>query len=198
MWPWALSVFVLFLVIAGTGFALSLAGDLMDTDVRPTRGQATPTASVGDGYSPPQTQTTQAADTGPSFPGKQPKDYATGPGEWVTYSGGVNVVAAPLQPYRPGAKRLCTQVTIQNESSRTTSFYYGDWKLQNPAGVIREAEYFDNKNRLESGELAAGGSISGLVCFPPVTEMTPGTWVVLMEPGFLSNERIAWINRLTN
>lgn len=179
------------IVLGGCLFVLTIATEVFDTNVNPGKGQRT--------SSPYPTSEALAADSGPSFPGKQPNDFASNAGEWVNYNSGVNVLASPIQPYRAGSKRLCTQVTIRNSSGETASFSYIDWKLQDPAGVIREAEYTDSKDALESGELASGGTITGLVCFEPKSSAAPapGTWVVLMEPGFLSSERIAWVNWLS-
>lgn len=150
----------------------------------------------------PTTTVAPTRDSGLSFPGKQADDYGTGAGQSVSYGDGVSVVSEPLRLAKTSSGRfLCTAVTIANSTARAVPFNPFDWKLQNPAGVIRDHDYGGSKNQLESGELASGGSVSGDVCFPYSSKpgsgggsAPTGTWVVLMEPAAFSGERIGWVN----
>ena len=128
---------------------------------------------------------------------RQLKDFGTYTGRPVTYGGGVQVLSTQLLPRKTSSGRfLCTAVSMSNSTPKAVSFNPFDWKLQNPAGVIREPEFGGSEDQLRSGELAAGGSVAGDVCFEFDGSAPPtGTWVVLMEPSSFSGERIGWVNR---
>jgi hypothetical protein len=100
-----------------------------------------------------------------------------------------------------GDKFLCSFVIITNSTARAERFSYTDWKLQEPSGRIREATTMLSDDDLDSGEVASGGTVKGYVCFDDESkrgEKIPrGDYIVLLEPNFLSRERIAWINQIT-
>ncbi len=139
-------------------------------------------------------------DTGPSFPGKQARDFAANAGDGVTYGGGVWVASTPIQQARrTGDRYICTQVTIRNSTAEAVRFSYIDWKLQFPSGVIHEATSSGAKDNLDGGELASGGTVNGSVCFDEDSKngaLPTGTYVLLLEPELFSKERIAWINEI--
>jgi hypothetical protein len=174
-------------VLGGIVTSLALAGCV--TDLNPTGAPRTPI--------PTATVESIPADSGPSFNGKQAKDFATYAGNGITYKGGVTVTSSTLSQYRRNGRYLCTDVTMTNANAESESFSSGDWKLQDPRGVIRNATTTLSNVDLDFGELARGGSISGKVCFDDdsKTKAAPsGTWIVLMEPEFFSSERLAWVN----
>ena len=90
---------------------------------------------------------------------------------------------------------LCSTVTIQNNSDETASFNGGfDWKLQDPNGASRSTTLGGSDNLLGAGDLVAGGTVTGDICFD-VPEAAPGQYVVLYEPAFsFTSDRGAWIN----
>jgi hypothetical protein len=63
-----------------------------------------------------------------------------------------------------GQKVLCTTVTYKNGSKSQASYNQFDWKLQDPNGAIVDSTLAEG-NTLNSGNLAAGGTVSGGVCF---------------------------------
>ena len=137
-----------------------------------------------------------AQPAGPSFAGQQDDDLSANAGEAIDLNG-VTVTSTPLvdgESFGTGAV-LCTTVTIQNASDDSVNFNGGfDWSLQDPNGASRNTNFGGSGNFLGSGDLVAGGNVSGDVCFDADTAVT-GSYVVLYKPTFsFSSDRAAWIN----
>ena len=85
----------------------------------------------------------------------------------------------------------CANVDLANTGDKQKDFSgYWDWKIQNPAGVISNMDFSGIEGELESGSLAPGGNVSGIVC----SENTePGTYRVIYDPTLsFSNETAQW------
>lgn len=85
----------------------------------------------------------------------------------------------------------CALVTYQNSGSKEVDFRgYGDWTIQNSAGVITNPTY-SGENDLQHGKLAPGGTVSGNVCFD---DSAPGDYIVQYKPEvpFRSEDRATW------
>ena len=187
---------------------LAIAGLLVSgCDVNPRASDTGPVVrpTMTSVWTSASTAASPVRDSGVSFPGKQAKDYGTYAGQAVTYGGGVSVVSEALKVAGGYGWQLCSTVTISNSSNEAVSFNPFDWKLQNPAGVINDAELWGKTNELDSGQLASGGSVAGDVCFPfpakssnGMYPVPTGTWVVLLEPSMFSGERIAWVNKFAD
>lgn len=118
-------------------------------------------------------------------------------GETFTTRDSLDVTVGSFTPTAPdyfGETDVCADITLVNNGSDQASFSgFGDWKLQNPAGVITDPT-FAVESTLNSGELAPGGSVSGAICFdgsaPGEYRLTyeklfsfrgePATWVVAL------------------
>ncbi|GAA1860839.1 hypothetical protein GCM10009836_46230 [Pseudonocardia ailaonensis] len=78
---------------------------------------------------------------------------------------GVTLTATALKASTSfGQKVLCTTVSYRNGSTSQAGYNQFDWKLQDPNGAIVVSTLAEG-NTLNSGNLAAGGSVSGGVCF---------------------------------
>jgi hypothetical protein len=187
VWPWVLgALFGVFILFCGGCVAfLAVVGKSLD--------RSKPTVSSHGSVNPPVRD-----DRGPDFPGKQKNDVGANGGDSVTVDN-VNATSASLRRAKGNIGStiyLCTEVTIKNESTAPTTFSsVWDWKLQYPSGTIRNASLFGTGNQLSSGEVAAGGSATGDVCFDDRADT--GTYVVLLDPTIrLSSDRVGWINNL--
>lgn len=130
------------------------------------------------------------------FPGQRDGDVVVEPGEPVSF-GGSEVTAGELeQRSTPIGDYLCTEVEYDNGSDEQVSYSSLDWNLQEPGGSIQLATFTGEDDELSSGQLAPGGSVSGVVCWD-LPSQDSGTFVVLAE-GFLSlsENRGAWVNTL--
>jgi hypothetical protein len=136
-----------------------------------------------------------AADSGPSFPGKQAKDTAANAGDSVAIDGVTTTTTPLFDTSQFGADYVCTAVTIRNDSNQSKSFNTWDWKLQDPSGMARNSSFIGSDHQLSFGEVAAGGgTTAGDICFDN-PQGSPGTFVVLFDPAFnFSSDRVAWIN----
>lgn len=133
-------------------------------------------------------------DTGITFAGKQPDDVAVMAGSKVTVDK-VDITASTLGT-KPGlldGQAICSKVTITNNSEDTVSFNEIDWSMQKPGGEIETWGSLAADDTLSSGQLAAGGTKTGDVCF--TYPDTSGEYVLLYEPDFWSDNRYAWVSR---
>ncbi|MFE7416404.1 DUF4352 domain-containing protein [Rhodococcus sp. NPDC057529] len=178
VWPWILiGVVVLFF---GGCFAI-IAGMSGGDDATVTSGGG------GDN---------QPADSGLTFPGKQSGDTAANAGDSVTLDDVATTTTPLFDTTTFSTPYLCTTITINNAGNTSASFNTFDWKLQDPAGAIRNSSFTGTENQLNSGEVAPGGTASGDVCFDNPQGSPPGQYVVLNDPSFVfSSDRIGWINQ---
>lgn len=138
------------------------------------------------------------ADRGPDFPGKLDKDTAAVIGATITRDdlaytvGPLEATDTVLGGY------LCSEVGIVNVGTEQNDFNgFMDWHLQDPGGAIRDSTFGSDRQMLNSGALAPGGSAAGSICFDSRAGAAPGTYVVLFEDTFsLSTDRLAWVATL--
>ena len=178
-WPWiVIGVVVLFF------------GGCIAIIASSTGGDDEPTVSSGDGGGG------QAADTGLTFQGKTDGDTAANAGDSVTVDD-VTTTTTPLADVTdPYSSVLCTTVTINNAGDDPADFAEFDWKLQDPAGAIRNTWITGRPNILSYGNVAPGGTATGDVCFDNRAGSPPGQYVVLYDPSFdFSSDRVGWINQ---
>jgi hypothetical protein len=78
---------------------------------------------------------------------------------------GLRITAAPLRKVKPkyGDRLLCSRVTYVNIGDDEEFFNVINWKIQSPDGVQAGA-MFAQKDGLQSGQLAPGGTVAGDVC----------------------------------
>ncbi len=128
------------------------------------------------------------------FSGQRDSDVIGEPGETLQ-ARGVTVTAEPLKRMTPKyfSPVLCSHVTYQNNSEDRIDYHEWDWSLQSPSGDIQTVTYSGMDDELNSGDLAPGGTTSGLVCFDTTDES--GDHILLFE-GFITfdSSRAAWIN----
>jgi hypothetical protein len=89
-----------------------------------------------------------------------------------------------------GISHLCASVTVKNNGSSTISFNEFYFKLQTPAGKVVDASITLDQS-LGSGDLVAGGTASGNVCFVDPGES--GTYVAIYKPGLFNSSRGIWL-----
>lgn len=131
-------------------------------------------AAIDDALSGPtvvsQGSEQQASQTAPA---SESSDSATqepvAAGNSITLSNGlvltVDNVVAGLTNY-DGSPITQVTVTYQNNGSDQASFNLYDWKGQDAQGAQRTSAYYSEaENQLNSGSIAAGGSVSGNVYF---------------------------------
>lgn len=101
---------------------------------------------------------------------KESKDYSNmALGETVTLEDGltitVNSVNRGLTKY-DGSPLVSVNVTYTNTGDKSASFNTFDWKSEDANGV-QQSTYFsmDGENRLESGKLSPGGTVTGNLFF---------------------------------
>ncbi|ETT24137.1 protein of unknown function DUF1942 [Rhodococcus rhodochrous ATCC 21198] len=178
LWPWILlGIVVLFF----GGCVALIAGSTGDDEV---------TVTPGNGNS------AQADESGLTFQGRQDGDTAANAGDAVTLDE-VTITTTPLfEVNEPFNAVLCTTVTINNGGDDPADFADFDWKLQDPAGAIRDTWITGRPNLLGYGDVAPGGTATGEVCFDNRAGSPPGQYVVLYDPSFdFSSDRIGWINQ---
>lgn len=92
-----------------------------------------------------------------------------------------------------GSNVICASVTIKNHNSSTISYNDLYWKLQTPSGKVEDAD-FETPNGatdLGSGNIVAGGSTTGTVCFDDPGQS--GTYVGIYKPDPFQANRGIWL-----
>lgn len=117
----------------------------------------------------PQPATEQPATTAPASDDAAGDSQAAAAGNSITLKNGlvltVDGVVTGLQSYE-GKSITQVSVTYQNNGNSQASFNPYDWKAEDAQGAQRsQAFYTDGENELNSGTLAAGGSVSGNLYF---------------------------------
>lgn len=134
------------------------------------------------------------ADSGLTFPGKQPDDVAVAAGSTVKVEG-VTITATTMGTKKDDFDKplICSHVTVNNTSEEAVTFNEIDWSMQQPDGVIQGWALALTDGTLSAGELAPGGKKSGDVCFNDDSATKSGQYVLLYEPSFWSADRYAWV-----
>lgn len=137
----------------------------------------------------------------PAFLGAQENDTVGQPGDTLEVEG-VDITATALFTGKPSyndAPTVCTTITMKNISDEVVIFSSYNWNLQNPSGFIGSNSPDGSDNFAPAnGKLAAGGTITGDICFPDNTT-EKGAFVVLYTPDYQLDydkpaTRGAWIN----
>ena len=138
----------------------------------------------------------RATENAKSCEGKSYADQQSDNDRCADASGSVRLddVEVNAGPLKRSKKSLCTYIKYSNNSDKTISFNAFDWKLQLPSGEVKDA--FDTTtswNDLGSGDLVAGGTKTGTVCYD-----TPGSgqFILIYKPGFWSDDRGIWVNNI--
>ena len=77
----------------------------------------------------------------------------------------VNSIESGLANY-DGSEVVCVNVTYVNNGDKNAYFNVFDWKAEDGNGAQRDMTYYaDSQNELNSGQLSAGGSVTGNVYF---------------------------------
>lgn len=88
-----------------------------------------------------------------------------------------------------GSEIVEVSVTYQNNSSSTESFNVYDWKAENAQGVQTSSAYYSKaENQLNSGTLAAGGTVTGNIYFDPDVVK-----VLYLDNMFLNDKYVSWL-----
>ncbi len=117
----------------------------------------------------PQPAAHQPATTAPASDEAADDAQAAAAGSSITLKNGlvltVDGVVTGLQNY-DGSPITQVSVTYQNNGSSQASFNPYDWKAEDAQGAQRSQTYYSNgENELNSGTLAAGGTVSGNLYF---------------------------------
>jgi hypothetical protein len=123
---------------------------------------------------------------GPSYPGMLTEDRVASGGRVdllheVLTAGELSRTASIFGP------TLCSAVTVTNQSAAAVDVGSVQWKLQQPNGII---ETFALTGTLQGGQVAAGGTAKGTVCFADTGQS--GAFLLLWQPLFRV-ERGVWL-----
>lgn len=142
--------------------------------------EQTPATASGD---------TNAAPATTAASGDQPVQF----GQEATSGDLVVSASAPEQVTEFGMTQACSTVTYKNNGSSPASFNPFDWKFTTPAGVEASASIPFNAGAkaLNSGQLAPGGTTSGMICGD---QQTTDVNAVKYAPSFSFADPITWTN----
>jgi len=84
-----------------------------------------------------------------------------------------------------GKASYAITVSYKNTGSEALSFNPFDWSLEDANGArSQDTAIIDGKDGMSSGEIAPGGSLTGIIYFAPKTPISK----VVYKPSFLSSE----------
>ncbi|ANY05312.1 hypothetical protein AFB00_02160 [Pseudonocardia sp. HH130630-07] len=146
-----------------------------------------------------QPSTTATADAATAAAGSAGTAAAGGEAGTVAFgqqasAGDLTLTAsAPEQITELGMTQTCSTVTYTNNGSSPASFAFFDWKFTTPAGVETSASIPFNAGAkaLNSGELAPGGTTTGMVCGD---QQTTDVNAVKYAPTLSFSDPITWTN----
>jgi len=131
--------------------------------------------------------------TGPAYPGIGRLDHVADSSGRVEAEGYI-VTAKHFAPVNSGnGRELCGSVTYTNTSAANAAYdFFLDWKLQQPNGVPVTP---DPNGHISSGNLQAGASNAGDVCFDDGSQH--GQFVLIWLPLSLGSlQRGIWLFQL--
>ena len=158
-----------------SGKGLSIAGVVMNVIafVVVLATQSMYSSAIDDAFSgtsvAPQPAADQPASKAPASDEAADDAQAVAAGNSITLKNGlvltVDGVVTGLQNY-DGSPITQVSVTYQNNGNSQASFNPYDWKAEDAQGAQRSQTYYSNgENELNSGTLAAGGTVSGNLYF---------------------------------
>lgn len=126
-------------------------------------------------------------------PAEQAVDWSHMPlGQTVTLEDGLSITANSvgiITKSYSDEQLACVNVTYVNNGSSNASFSTFDWKSENANGVQTSASYYSSDNeRLESGQLVPGGTITANVYFS-----ADATRILYFSNMFQSESQIGWV-----
>ena len=158
-----------------SGKGLSIAGVVMNVIafVVVLATQSMYSSAIDDAFSgtsvAPQPAADQPASKAPASDEAADDAQAAAAGNSITLKNGlvltISGVVTGLQNY-DGSPITQVSVTYQNNGNSQASFNPYDWKAEDAQGAQRSQTYYSNgENELNSGTLAAGGTVSGNLYF---------------------------------
>ena len=131
-----------------------------------------------------------------TFLGMFDGDLVAAAGEPVTSDGMTITTSSLFSTSDYGAAYLCTTVTIRNDGSMRRTVNVSDWMLQDPNGAKFSPSFGGVANKLNSGPVAPGGTVSGDMCFPNPPRSSTGQYVVLYDVPFIfTAARVGWVDQ---
>ncbi len=128
----------------------------------------------------------------PAYPDDQPKDCVAGTGGQVQLLG-YQVTATGWRRTTSNFEGadICANVTVHNLASGTLDYNALEFHLQAPSGSVADEDMFGSKSDIGSGQLVAGGSTNGQVCFSDPGQH--GTYVGIFKPDPFHADRGIWL-----
>lgn len=167
-WPWIVGGLVLFIIIV----ASCNSGNSADT------GSSGPNAPAGS-PAPAAPSTEAGAKTAAKYGQPLKADDLT-----------LTVAPPKKSSNQFTGSQVCANVTYQNGGSTPQSFNLFDWKFRTSEGVEASAGIpFSGGKALNSGQLRAGGKVSGLVCSDNTVEEASE---IVYQPGFGFSDPLVW------
>ena len=164
---------------------------------------ARPVAAPYTSARPPTAPATSAAPVPTGYPGAQAGDRPALGSAAVTV-GGLAVAATDwvTMPLDGGQRSVCVTASITNRNAVEVGYGQMDWAIQSPTGdvhapipiVYDPGEASAQPPALTYGQLIAGGTTSGRVCFSDPG--TAGNYVVSFRPEVQGGGRGIWLVRL--
>lgn len=168
-----------------TAGATTVAPDTTPTVAAPTTvggGSATTRATT------PAPTTTVA---GVTYPGRERADRLAAPNGPIELSGFTTTVAGVARSTDALTRKLiCGDVTIRNRDNTAQRYSSFDFRLQTPGGDVKDATISTGAT-LDSGDLIAGGSKTGKVCWDDPGQR--GQYVVIWKPDVFNADRGIWL-----
>ena len=122
-----------------------------------------------------------------SYPDQQKLDHCANAGGTVE-NFGLTVMAVNFRRIQDptfAQPVICADVSYRNRDDETKNFNVFDWKLQTPSGRVQSFEL--TGATLHSGQIVAGGTTSGSVCFEDTGER--GQFVLIWKPDPVRSDR---------
>jgi len=140
---------------------------------------------------PPSTTAAPTTVATAAYPGKQKDDRLAAPDGSIQLSGYTTTVS-DIGRSSDGLSRklICATVSIRNRDTRTQRYSQFDFRLQTPGGEVKDST-LTLQNSLDSGDLIAGGSKSGKVCWEDPGQS--GQYVVIWKPDAFNADRGIWL-----
>ncbi|MHB8438227.1 MAG: DUF4352 domain-containing protein [Acidimicrobiales bacterium] len=129
----------------------------------------------------------------PTYPDHQSTDCVAPASGAVGIANATATAAWATATTELGTKVICATVSIKNHNTGTISYNDLYWKLQAPSGKVEDADFqtASGGTGLGSGDIVAGGSTSGQVCFDDPGQA--GVYVGIYKPDPFQSNRGIWL-----
>jgi hypothetical protein len=125
-----------------------------------------------------------------AYPDQQSTDCVALPNNTASLAGTVVTATWSRATNALGDPRVCAAVSIKNNNSSTISYNELYWKLQSPSGAVSDTDFLA-AGGLGSGDIVAGGTATGNVCFDDPGQS--GTYVGIYKPDPFNATRGIWL-----